>query len=125
MHAMAYQPFEGGVMIWDGAPSPTIYVGLSASGDWVNRADQFQEGDPESDATLTPPAGRLQPVRGFGRLWREDESVRQALGWALAAEVGFEGTWQVFEDGYGLGSAEGRWWLFYFEGAPRWEEVAR
>ena len=122
---MAYQPFEGGAMIWDGAQSPTIYVGLSASGDWFSRLDRFQEGDPESDPTLTPPAGRLQPVRGFGRLWREDESVRQALGWALATEVGFEGTWQVFEGGYALGSLEGRWWLFYFEGASRWEEVTR
>jgi len=125
VHAMAYQPFEGGAMIWDGVESPTIYVGLSASGDWFSRPDQFQEGDPESDPTLTAPAGLLQPVRGFGRLWREDESVRQALGWALAAEVGFEGTWQVFEGGYALGSLEGRWWLFYFEGAPRWEEVTR
>jgi DNA-binding beta-propeller fold protein YncE len=126
LHPMAYQPFEGGVMIWDGADTPSIYVGLTSSGDWARYPDQFQEGDPESDPALTPPNGFSQPVRGFGLLWRGDEGLRQELGWALAPEVGFEGTWQVFAGGYAVAGPDGGMlWLFYFEGTPRWEEAAR
>lgn len=123
VRGMAYQPFEGGVMIWDGADPASIYAGLAASGDWVSRADHFREGDPESDPALVPPSGLLQPVRGFGLLWRGDENLRQALGWALAPEAGFEGTWQAFDGGYAVAGPDGRAWLFYLQGAPRWEAL--
>jgi hypothetical protein len=83
--------------------------------------DLFQQGDPESDPTLTPPQGLLQPVRGFGLLWRSEESLRQALGWALSTEAGFEGTAQAFEGGYAIAGPEGRLWFFYAQGTPRWE----
>ncbi|MGD9100112.1 MAG: hypothetical protein PVF45_06495, partial [Anaerolineae bacterium] len=120
VYPMAHQPFEGGVMIWHGADMPTIYVGLAA-GEWGYHVDLFQQGDPESDPTLTPPQGLLQPVRGFGLLWRSEESLRQALGWALSTEAGFEGTAQAFEGGYAIAGPEGRLWFFYAQGTPRWE----
>ena len=122
---MAHQPFEGGVMIWDSAGAPSIYVGIAASGDWVNRPDLYQEGDPESDPAFIPPEGLLQPVRGFGLLWRSDEGIRQALGWALAPEVGFEGAWQAFDGGHAVAGPDGQVWLFYFQGAPGWESLQR
>ena len=37
----------------------------------------------------------LQPIRGFGKLWRTTTSVRDGLGWATAAEQGFNTTWQL------------------------------
>ncbi len=121
---MAYQSFEGGVMIWDGAGAASIYVGLAVSGDWVNRPDLYQEGDPESDPALIPPAGLLQPARGFGLLWRSDEDLRQALGWALAPELGFGGVWQAFDSGYAIAGADGQVWPF-FQGTPGWESLNR
>ena len=63
--------------------------------------DNFSEGDPESDPTIVPPAGLYQPVRGFGLLWRLDQSVRDRLGWATAPEAGFE-TWMQGYSGAGM-----------------------
>ena len=31
----------------------------------------------------------IQPVRGFGLVWREMSDVRDRLGWALDAEVSY------------------------------------
>ena len=122
---MAYQPFERGVMLWDGADLPSIYVGLGASEDWAHYVDRFEEGDPERDPDLVPPEGLLQPVRGFGRIWREEEGIRPALGWALASEFGFAGTWQPFESGEILADPDGRVWVFYAQDPPRWEVLQR
>jgi hypothetical protein len=121
-HPLAYQPFEGGVMIWDGVDAASIYVVVNG-GEWFGRPDNFHKGDPESDPALTPPQGLYQPRRGFGLLWRGEDGLRQALGWALAAEVGLEGTAQPFEGGYAIAGPDGRLWLFYFDGAPRWEAL--
>lgn len=43
----------------------------------------------------SPPPGLHQPVSGFGLLWRGeveglDVDLRQALGWAVEEEVGFQ-----------------------------------
>jgi hypothetical protein len=53
-------------------------------------ADDWNEGDPEDDPTLTPPDGLYQPVRGFGLVWRTYSEVRDRLGWAVDQEVGFD-----------------------------------
>jgi hypothetical protein len=90
----AEQYFEHGVMIWV-AEEGRIYVlydeGIYA---WDVFLDTWQPGDPESDPTLQPPPGLYQPVRGFGRVWREERDVRDRLGWALAPESGFTTTLQ-------------------------------
>lgn len=86
----AYQPFERGHMIWIQARDE-IFV-LFADDQvrrWQVFADLFEEGMPEYDPTLMPPPGRLQPIRGFGLVWRNDAEVRSRLGWALRPEQGF------------------------------------
>jgi hypothetical protein len=95
----AYQAFGGGDMIWLEGNS-TIYV-LYANGRYESYADDFQEGDPESDPSITPPEGLLQPVRGFGLVWRTYPAVRDGLGWALAPEEGFQG-WSQSYSGLGM-----------------------
>jgi hypothetical protein len=95
----AYQAFGGGYMIWlEG--SSTIYV-LYADGRYESYADNFREGDPESDPSIVPPEGLLQPVRGFGLVWRTYPAVRDGLGWALAPEEGFQG-WSQSYSGSGM-----------------------
>jgi hypothetical protein len=93
----AVQSFEHGQMIWlpngDLSGGALIYV-LYDNGMYDVFVDMWQSGDMELDETLVVPAGLLQPVRGFGLVWREQPGVRNALGWALAPETGRELTWQ-------------------------------
>jgi len=97
----AEQPFEHGRMIWlekADADNPVlegvIFV-FYADGRCERYDDTWTEGMPESDPAFAPPAGLLQPIRGFGKLWRENTNVRDRLGWATAPEQGFDTTWQT------------------------------
>jgi len=90
----AYQPFERGHMVWlEG--NRNIYV-LYASGRFEIYNDLFEEGDPEIDPSITPPAGLYQPKRGFGLIWRTEPGVRDRLGWATAPEQPFQGWSQSY-----------------------------
>jgi hypothetical protein len=84
---VAEQVFERGRMFWL-APVQEIWV-VVEGGDWARYEDTFEEGEAEYDPALTPPAGLQQPIRGFGKVWRENESVRAALGWARDVEYGY------------------------------------
>ena len=49
-----------------------------------------KRGDLEFDPNIVPPDEDFkQPIRGFGRLWRDNTLVRQLLGWATTDEFGF------------------------------------
>ena len=87
----AEQHFEHGVMVWVGAMD-RIYVLYDDSlhSKWEIFTDEFEEGMPESDPTIVPPSGLYQPIRGFGKVWREKSGVRDRLGWATDQEAGFE-----------------------------------
>lgn len=102
---MAWQPFEHGAMVWlsaavpgSGIDGPTVLVMIDEDG-WQAIPDTWDESQPESDPSLTAPAGLVQPIRGFGKVWREQPGVREGLGWGLAAEAGFDGLVQAFEHG--------------------------
>jgi hypothetical protein len=47
-------------------------------------------------AALTPPPGRYEPQRGFGKVWRDFPEVREALGWATLPEAAHIATVQPF-----------------------------
>ncbi|PJF41056.1 MAG: hypothetical protein CUN54_02835 [Phototrophicales bacterium] len=88
---IAEQVFEGGRMIWI-EPTGQIWVMLvdeEGGGRWLVFEDTFVEGEPEIDPSIQPPEGLLQPMRGFGKLWRENPELREALGWAVTPEFGF------------------------------------
>ena len=93
--AGAIQDFEAGQMIWI-AEEDMIYVLFEDgnSPNWNRYLDHWQVGDPESDASLAAPVGLQQPIRGFGLIWREEPRVRERVGWATGAEMGFETTLQ-------------------------------
>jgi hypothetical protein len=100
----ATQPVERGRMIWvDQLEGDTIYVLTHAvdesGGTWQAYVDTFREGEVESSG-LTPPDGMLEPIRGFGKVWREQLGGPDArVGWALASEQGYVGEMQPFEHG--------------------------
>lgn len=99
--SMAEQLFEGGRMFWL-QPTGQIWV-LHVTGEgrgaWTIYPDTFVDGEPESDPSLTPPAGLLQPDRGFGKLWREVPAVRDALGWAVTPEFGYTSAYEYHAGG--------------------------
>jgi hypothetical protein len=94
----AWQAFERGFMIYlQGSPS-VIYV-VSNDGRFRRFNDTFVSGvDPESGGE-TPPQGLLEPVRGFGKVWRSNMDVRTLLGWATQPESGDTATVQPFDRG--------------------------
>jgi len=98
----AEQLFEHGRMFWL-QPIGQIWVLLvtgEGRGTWTTYEDTFLEGEPESDPSLVPPEDNLmQPVRGFGKLWRTNEEVRNALGWAVNPEFGYVESYEFHAGG--------------------------
>jgi hypothetical protein len=94
----ARQDFESGQMLWRG-DERVIYVlgpGMAAG----VYSDLWQEGQPDSDPALVPPANRVQPLRGFGKVWREQlRGPDAAIGWARGPERGLRGFVQRWERG--------------------------
>jgi hypothetical protein len=89
---VAEEKFEHGHMFWLG-PVQQIWVLAENEDDptrgiWTVYDDTFVEGQLEIDPTIKPPAGMFQPERGFGKLWRENPEIREALGWATESEFG-------------------------------------
>ena len=99
---VAEQRFEDGWMFWL-QPNGQIWV-LTEDADnrkiWGVYDDTFVDGEAESDPLIIPPESRLQPIRGFGKLWRENPEVRQALGWALEREMGHTTRYEYHHGGY-------------------------
>ncbi|HML22759.1 MAG TPA: hypothetical protein PKD09_14005 [Aggregatilinea sp.] len=99
------QPFERGQMIW--RDTSQIYA-LATSGQFWQVGDSWTEGMPADDPAFAAPEGRLQPVRGFGLVWRSNQSIRDALGWGTSGETPYNATWQDFERGSMLTGMDGR-----------------
>lgn len=85
-----YVPFEKGAMVWL-ADTRQIYVMVQNEGEqggaFTTYQDTWREGMPETDASLVPPEGLLQPDRNFGHAWRTYPGVRDSLGWAKSAAI--------------------------------------
>lgn len=112
---MVTQPFERGVMFWRG-DTRQIYA-LASNGQFWQTPDSWNEGMPADDPAFAPPGGLLQPVRGFGWVWRNTGAIRDALGWATLPEAQYNGFWQDFERGAMLLGDNGRLYaLFSAEG---------
>lgn len=80
------QRFERGWMIWFPHDTGGTVTVLYDGGRIATLADSWTEDQPANDPTLTPPPDLLQPVRGFGLVWRTQPGVRDGLGWAVVPE---------------------------------------
>jgi hypothetical protein len=87
----AEERFERGTMVWVGAED-RIYILFDDEQypRWSAHTDEWDEDEPTMDPEIDPPPGLLQPVRGFGLIWREERGVRERLGWAVEEEQGYE-----------------------------------
>ena len=118
-----YQPFERGAMLEITRTIYTreriIYVFFD-DGSFRQFSDSWVAGDPVS-GNLTPPAGRYEPTRALGKVWREGTGaqVRERLGWATAPEKAAAGAYQRFDRGemYWSGAAQ-KIWVLYGTGNP-------
>jgi serine/threonine protein kinase len=111
----AWEPFERGEMLWRG-DLHQIYV-LRQSGMWAVYDDLWRDGDMQWDATIVPPDGFMQPVRGFGLVWRQQAGVRDDLGWATASEATFDAAFQPFQRALLIADrAQARLWALLSDG---------
>lgn len=95
----AEQHFQGGYMFWRG-DTKTVYVFLGGNtGEWYDLEDTWQDSDPTPAPLGNAPAGLYEPVRGFGKIWRDYPSLKQALGWATDEETNVTAAWEAFTGG--------------------------
>lgn len=103
--AIAEQVFEHGRMFWI-RYNRQIWVMVDdpdpnyPGGDWYCYNDTFEEGEPEIDPDIIPPEDRLQPRRGFGKLWRNIPMLRESLGWAITPEFELTSRYTYIAGGY-------------------------
>ena len=88
----AYMPFERGVMFWLEDTNKIYVLSYGTSelqGTFSSYQDTWREGMPETDPSIQPPDGFIQPDRGFGQAWRTYPGVRDALGWGTGGSHGY------------------------------------
>lgn len=87
----AFQPFETGFLLWR-ADTGRIVIFTQT---YVAEYSVTDYGPlPNNPVTDTPPAGRFKPINGFGKVWGNYAEARNALGWGLAAEQGYQATFK-------------------------------
>lgn len=86
----AEQAFERGRMFWrsDNLQIYVVYEGGALDGTFLVFTDTWDEGDPVYSCAATPPAGLVQPWRGFGKVWCALGAGAAPIGWGLAEEAG-------------------------------------
>ena len=90
IQSAAQERFQSGYVFWRG-DTKMIYVFLSGSpndtvGTWLEFPDTWNDGDPEPTPAQPAPSGFYTPVRGFGKIWRENDNLRLSLGYAIEPE---------------------------------------
>ena len=84
------QQFERGFMVWI-EEFGQIWAYNSVGNRLMKLQDVYMPGvDIVSDPDIVPPEGLLQPEFGFGKIWRENPGIRDALGWATAKPVNYQ-----------------------------------
>lgn len=99
---VAEQRYQNGRMFWLQSTDQIIVMVEQGEngGVWAAYEDTFEDGEIEFDPDIiTPDENLMQPVRGFGKLWRENVEVRESLGWALEAELGHTTTYEYHAGG--------------------------
>lgn len=94
--------FDNGSMLWAsqfGAGGQRAIYAIYKNGTFQRYDDNWTQGtDPESTGEVAP-QGKNTPVRGFGKVWHNNPSVKSGLGWAIGTEAGTDGEIQRFERG--------------------------
>ncbi|WP_374685818.1 serine/threonine-protein kinase [Promineifilum sp.] len=112
-----YAPFERGQMLWR-EDNDAIYV-LYNNNTFARFADVWREGDP--DFSCGEPNSPPTPVRGFGRIWCDNQAVRDGLGALTAYEIGDSASSsQDYANGSILIAPDGRAFIFLGHTSGTW-----
>ncbi len=107
------QTFENGLMLWRG--DTREFVVLRRDHTWTSYPDTWQVTDALADVG-PPPAGRFAPVRGYGKVWRQQPGVRSALGWATETDQSLAGAVEPFAHGRLLWTSDRVIYALYADG---------
>lgn len=109
---LVIQPFQNGFMFWRDTKEifvlSTLTIGQQGIDIYWRVADSWNETLPADDLSLVPPQGLLQPVRGFGYVWRGSQAIRDRVGWAFSPEQPYDPTWQLYERGWMMTGIDGK-----------------
>ena len=102
----AWELFERGAMIWR-EDTDRIYVlrgpagAAGSTGNWQETPEEWKwDGSNPDGVGLSPPPGLIEPIRGFGWLWRNYlGGPNSDVGWAREEEKGFCCSVQPFQRG--------------------------
>ncbi|MFQ6100498.1 MAG: extracellular solute-binding protein [Anaerolineae bacterium] len=117
----AEEQFQNGRMFWQ---EDTLQIHIVYDiGTFQIEPDRYVEGDPEDACPDVgeAPEGLIKPVRGFNWHWCNTPGVRDALGWALEREMGYDAVWQELEHGHVLQSRLND--IFIFRDDGTWDYV--
>ncbi|MDM8521639.1 transglycosylase domain-containing protein [Anaerolineales bacterium HSG6] len=124
---IAEEAFQGGTAFWR-SDTDEVYVifdrqksdGANLNyGSWQTAGNNKWDGSNPDGVGMSPPAGLVEPKRGFGWLWRTYLGGPQGpLGWALDREYGFDniGRAQSFERGAIFVGSSGKIYLLLNDG---------
>lgn len=125
----AYQTYERGLMVWVSSVGATGQPGIFAifnDGTFQRFNDTWRDGIDPVSVGLTPPGGRIEPIRGFGKVWRETAGMSEALGWATSEEIGGSGNVLSFERGEMIYVPQNGQTYILVAGAPGiWTSIAQ
>lgn len=117
------QAFQGGAMLFR-ADTNQIFALLRPSERWLPFANTWRPGEVLPSAGLRPP-GTLEPLRGFGKAWRDQPTVQLQLGWPVYGERSSVGLVQNFEHGALVRSSYGVAYALFNDGSWRALRVAQ
>jgi LysM repeat protein len=80
--------FENGFMTWS-ATDGNIRVYIGGQTGEITIFVPTEYGRLPVDTRRTPPAGRLRPEGGFGKVWSNFADIRNRIGWATSTEQGY------------------------------------
>jgi hypothetical protein len=83
----AYQPYDKGLMLW--RQDNQVVFALFSGGGALGYGVAVYGSLPDNPVTDPTPAGHVRPVNAFGKVWGNDVSLREVLGWPVAPEQGY------------------------------------
>jgi LysM repeat protein len=94
------QRYERGWMVWR-ANTREIFI-MQDNGALAIYTDTYTTG--EALNIPTPPSGLIQPANGFGKVWQNNPSIQEALGWATGGETAFTSVFETVRSATVFGS---------------------
>jgi hypothetical protein len=114
---IAEQAFQGGAMLFR-ADTNQIFILVRGNERWLEYANAWRPGDVLPSVGVRPP-GTYEPLRGFGKTWRDQPAVQLQLGWPVYEERGSVGLVQAFERGTLVHSFYGVTYVLFGDGSWR------